>query len=315
MAASPVPAERPVLALADLEAFDPHAAPGARERRFRCPLEPCRDKPKRSLSLNVESGLWSCYRCGAAGKVRERWEPRERPAFAGRPSPVALARRAFGLDAPPRPAAQPGRAASAALLPELLDRCRPLAGTPGHRYLIDRGIGLALAERAGVRWVADCYGRPGVAFLLRDPAGQPVAVHVRHTAGRDDPKCHTVGDRRLGAFATPGALDGPPAPLVVCEGPVDALSLAACGVPALALVGTRAPDWLRLAAGLRPVLLALDADAEGDRAAEELAGDLGSFARSVERLRPPWGLKDWNDALQDDFLGLRDWLAPQVPAT
>jgi hypothetical protein len=49
------------------------------------------------------------------------------------------------------------------------------------------------------------YGRPGVVFPLHDRAGQLVGLNRQHTDGRDDPKTHTVGDRRLGVFAPPRA--------------------------------------------------------------------------------------------------------------
>jgi DNA primase len=116
-----------------------------------------------------------------------------------------------------------------------------------------------------------------------------------------------VGDRSLGVFATPGALAAG-APLIVVEGPADALSFATCEVPAVALVGTRAPRWLRTAAAFRRVLVGLDADAEGDNKAGLLADELAPFARTVERLRPPEG-KDWNDALLGLGYGARaEWL-------
>jgi hypothetical protein len=69
-------------------------------------------------------------------------------------------------------------------------------------------------------------------------------------------------------------------------------------VRAVALVGTAAPPWLPQAASRRVVTL--DADAAGDRAAAGLTAALASFARSVERLRPPSG-KDWHDALLADY--------------
>jgi DNA primase len=75
----------------------------------------------------------------------------------------------------------------------------------------------------------------------------------------------------------------------------------------VALVGTAAPAWLPQAAAFRRVVVALDADAAGDRAAAGLADRLASLARSVERLRPPLG-KDWNDALLADYGGLCDAL-------
>ena len=44
----------------------------------------------------------------------------------------------------------------------------------------------------------------------------------------------------------------------------------------------------------------------GDRAAAGPTDTLASFARSVERLRPPRG-KDWNDALLADCVVLCEW--------
>lgn len=293
--------ERPALSLAELDAYDAHPAGGGAERRYCCPLEGCRGKPvdrqHQSLCVNVESGLWTCNRCTQKGKLTERWDARR---GAGWRREAAL--RSIRV----RPDPQPGTAASAPLLPQLVARCVPLGGTPGHPYLVGRGLGLGLAHRAGVTFCPDVYGRPAVVFPMRDRAGAIVAVNARHTDGRTDPKTHSVGDRRLGVFATPGALAAD-RPLVVVEGPMDALSLATCDVPAVALVCTRAPHWLRTAAAFRRVLVALDADAEGDRASEVLEAELTPFAKSVERLRPPVG-KDWNDALGADYVALCEWL-------
>ena len=186
----------------------------------------------------------------------------------------------------------------------MVKRCHPVAGTPGAGYLWSRGI--LPAHQAGARYAADWYGRPAVVFPLRDQAGRLVAANGRHTDGRTDPKTHTVGDRRLGVFSTPGAF-GVGVPLVLVEGPLDALALAVCVVPAVALVATTAPHWLRVAAAFRRVLVALDADAAGERASAVLVPALAPFARSVERLRPPVG-KDWNDALLADAVGLCAWL-------
>src|SRR5688572_10521848 len=91
---------RPGLSLADLEAFDPTATAGARERRFCCPLLLCREKPitpaHRSLSLNVDSGEWYCHRCQAGGTIRESWSSRPNVGRQSR-ARMKLAR-SFGLD-------------------------------------------------------------------------------------------------------------------------------------------------------------------------------------------------------------------------
>jgi Toprim domain len=325
----PVPASAqtpPPLSLTDLEAFDPHPAGADRERRFCCPLGACRDKPRdrahQSLSVNAETGLWTCFRCGAGGKLTERWASRRWVPTAQRRRATAL--RAFRV--PPAP--QPGQAASAAELGPMLAACVPVAGTAGEGYLFRRGIGRDGATAAGVYFARNWYGRPAVVFPLGDRAGRVVAASGRYL-DRRQPKTRVAGDRKLGVFATPGAWDAPtptptatdptagtggPGPrgtLVVVEGPADALSLAECDVPAVALVGTTAPAWLRPAAAFRRVVVALDADAAGDRAAEVLLRELAPFARSVERVRPPSG-KDWNDALLADYPGLCDYLEERM---
>jgi Toprim-like len=313
-----VPAQAPAsLSLADLEAFDPHPAGAGRERRFCCPLDGCWDKPRdrahQSLSVNVESGLWTCYRCGAGGKLTEHRTPRPWVPPSQRRRTAAL--QAFRVPPPP----QPGRAASAPELGPMLEACAPVAATPGEPYLFGRGIGCDTATAAGVLFARDWYGRPAVVFPLRDREGREVAASGRYL-DRRQPKTRVAGDRQLGAFATPGAWErtvegvGQPGALVLVEGPCDALALAECDVPAVALVGTAAPAWLRAAAAFRRVVVALDADGAGDAASAVLLRELAPFARSVERVRPSAesagvGGKDWNDALLADYAGLCDALA------
>jgi hypothetical protein len=277
------------LSLAELEANDPQAPPSDGERRFCCPLPVCADKPTdaahRSLSVNVGTGLWHCSRCDAGGKLREWWSAP--PVSRGARSRAVVAR-AFRLTpelSPPAPEAAPWRDQWAATA--------PLTDTPGARYLAGRGIPIALADAAGVRWVPAFYGRPAVVFPLTDAAGRLVAVTGRHTDGRENPKAHTAGPKRWGLFATAGALAADP--LVITEAPIDALALAAGGVPAVALCGTTGPRWLPQRAALRPVLLGLDNDPAGDAGAAQLGATLLSLGARCERLRP--ARKDWAEDL------------------
>lgn len=301
--------ERPVLALADLTAFDPHAAAGGAKRRFCCPLPACQGKPvdaaHRSLEVETATGFWRCYRCGGRGRLQEHWQPRLPRRLA--------ARRAFGLEPSPSsslgPAAslrpQDGRAAGTD--PQAAPVCVPfdwrgaytrapsLAAAPtAAAYLTGRGIAPALADAAGVRAAPRWYGRPAVLFPIRDRAGEVVAVSGRCLDGRA-PKALTGGQLSGGVFLTPGALVADP--LVITEAPIDALSLAVCGVPAVALGGTRWPAWLPQAVAFRQVVIATDADQAGDAAAAKIADALRAFGARVERWRPDAG-KDWNELLQ-----------------
>ena len=285
-----VATERPVLTLAELEAFDPTAPAGGRERRFLCSLPGCTDKSKgaghRSLSVNVATGKWTCHRCSAGGVLRERWRPTGNQRDARR----AAALRAFALPPPPP--------APDLTWKSLVKQLQPAVHVPAaRRYLGQRGITPEVAAGCKVCFSAEWYGRPAVCFPIRDRAGALVAAHGRYIDGGTQPKCRTAGALQLGLYATPGALEAPR--LVICEGPFDALSLFQVSVPAIALCGTSEPAWVPTVAAFRQVALAFDADAAGDAAAAKLAPLLRSFGAMVERWRPPAPAKDWNEVLID----------------
>lgn len=290
---------RPILSLADLEAHDPTASPGVRERRFLCPLDGCagrsRDASHRTLSLNTATGAWTCYRCGNAGKLRDCWETRRDRADR------AL-RRAFGLPASAPTPATPTPEKAAPAPPErptwdwraLWDGTADLTGTPGQAYLEGRGIPLAAAAAAGVRFAASWAGHPAVVFPVADRAGAVQAAQGRYLRDDVKPTKRTGGPSKLGVFTTPGALEA--STIVVVEAPIDALSLHVAGVPAVALLGTNATDWLAAAVAFKRVALALDADAAGEGKIDRLAAQLGAFGATIERWRPT--AKDWNDVLR-----------------
>ena len=279
----------PILTLAELEAFDVGAPPGRKERRFCCPLPACADKPRdaahRALSLNTSTGEWHCHRCTAGGQLREYWAPRPPDRYARR----AALRRAFGLTDAALPMLPP--------VPESLHMpAGLLLGSDGEHYLARRGISVDLAAAIGVQFVPAWYGRPAVLFPITDQAGTVVAAQGRYIDGDAVPKARTRGTLTSGVFVPPGVLLADP--LAIVEAPIDALSLAVCGVAALALCGTSWPAWLPKVVAFRQVYVALDADAAGDAAAASLTAAL-VFGSKVERLRPCGG-KDWNELLLHD---------------
>ncbi len=287
--------DRPTLSLDELEAHDPPATARGTERRFLCPLPACADHQRgashRSLALNADSGAWTCHRCQGSGKLRERWAPkRDRTVFQ--------LRKAFGLRAgapAPTPATAPATTPDERSWLDAIGDVGPLVGTLGAAYLERRGIPPELLGTIDALYSADHYGRPSILFRVRDRAGRTVAVIGRYVDGRDDPKGRDAGKKSHGVFAAPGARSTT-GRLVITEAPIDALSLAVAGVPAIALGGTSWPDWLPSACALRPVVLALDADKAGDDGCTRLTAALQAYGATIERWRPSGG-KDWNELL------------------
>lgn len=192
----------------------------------------------------------------------------------------------------------------------------PLPGSPAARYLLTRGISEEVAAAAGARFSPSWFGRPAVVFPIRDAQGALVAAQGRYLqdGSGSGPKARTAGDKKAGLFITAGLWDavGRGAPIVVCEAPIDALSLALCGYPALALCGKDGwPSWLVLKCSFHKVALAFDADEAGDAGAEKLHNALFSLGARPFRMRPE-GAKDWNQLLieqgrehLEEFLALR----------
>jgi hypothetical protein len=287
------------LSLVDLEAFDPRAPEGRTERRFCCPLcgeEKPRDIMHRCLTVNAESGAFLCHRCEARGVVLEKQRP---AAIGARPTRAQAAlRQAFAL--PTSPASSPASLLSTADIEAMAGHLRgmqSLIGTAGAEYLAGRGIPAELAKQARSTYLPDFYGRPAVIFPVYSEA-RLVAAQGRYIDGQDQPRMRNVGAVREGVFATPGALA---AELVaITEAPIDALSLAVAGLPAVALLGKDArPAWLRQVLMFRAVLIATDSDEPGEAAAASLASWLSLLGAKPYRLRPSGECKDWNDMLKE----------------
>jgi 5S rRNA maturation endonuclease (ribonuclease M5) len=101
-------------------------------------------------------------------------------------------------------------------------------------------------------------------------------------------------------------------PVVVCEGELDALSIAQeCGHEVVAVAtgttsGSHTTRWIAELARCERVYIAFDAEDKGDNAATWWLERLGH----AQRLRPWWA--DANQMLQDG-VNLLDWLQPCLP--
>jgi Toprim domain len=292
------------LSLTELERHDPGAPRGSgRERRFLCPFPACADKQHpqrhRSLAVNVETGAYYCHRCQARGSLGD---PSFQRPFQFAP-PHQRLRQAFAVQHRPTSTTEPLGDADRVGIP-IGDAPEALA------YVGGRGILADLAIEAGLRFCAtwsaaagaDHQGWPAVVFPMRDLDGVFLAAHGRAVRG---PRKLTRGPTSSTVFATPGALAA--STFAITEGPMDALSLALCGLPAVAMIGTNPPTWLCRHTFNHRVLVATDTDAAGDEAAARVIQGCASYGGTLIRLRPPAGTNDWNDALQRfgrDVLGI-----------
>lgn len=186
-----------------------------------------------------------------------------------------------------------------AALRKALGAVAPLAGSFGEAYLRSRGIEPAAAY--DTRFHGNWLGRgAAVVLAVRDHAGRVVAAQGRMIEAITGPKAMSRGRVGLGVYATAAALAPMTEVVAIVEGPIDALSLAVCELPAIALCGAKSrPAWLRTALAFRSVVLATDNDTAGDASAEDLRVWLNLGTR-CSRLALPARCKDTNELLRRD---------------
>ncbi len=255
-------------------------------------------------------------RCGRHGFLEDRKQGHDddplRPGRKTQPRPV-------GSEPSPAEIAELAskRAAKRRLWSEAVAIDDPAAAA-GAAYLWERrGLPLLPAVSAGVRFHADFTwrseapyrwaaerARGAVVFLVTDAAGNAVDLEARYIDAAA-PKSRSTG--KGGVFvATPDALEADH--LVVCEGPLTALSVAACGQPAIALCGRVLRPWLAIHLAGRTVFVSLDwHEAGADEAGGAAFGALHAVGARPYRLALPAGSGDWNDHLR--AVGLADMRA------
>lgn len=290
----------------------------------------------RSLCVEPLGGLWHCQRCGSSGKLLEFRQPLNQTDTYRRGSSARSAlQRARRSERRARIGATEYSAADSVpfTAPESMTRnsgltgareirehsqascgisppytaprswrdqlkgLQHLTGTDGERYLLSRGIPAGVADASQVRYAPNFYGRPAIVFPLRDRSGRLVGANGRYVDGDTTPKSRTGGHKKLGVFATSGAWDAPA--IVIVESGINALSLALCGFPAIALMGSDgAPDWLPAACKYRRVIIGFDNDdhGAGQAGATKLAAKLIPWSTTVMNVKPE--LNDWNDILR-----------------
>jgi putative DNA primase/helicase len=207
---------------------------------------------------------------------------------------------------PPRPPAAEGAnagAAKQAAAERLWTGSRPCPATPAALYLAGRGIGHACASDA-LRFHADCphpegTRLPAMVALVQNVDGQHVGCHRTYLTLAGGKAAADPGKASLGPVWGGAVRLDPEAPeLVIAEGIETAASagLLLCLSAWAAISAGNLASGVLLPAGVRRVVIAVDPDAPGERAAHDAAKRWQREGRTVRFARPD-GEGDFNDLL------------------
>src|SRR6266704_6241184 len=305
--------EHLTLTEADLATCRPLVGEGGHVLRALCPFHG--SDHQRSLRVQVHSGRFMCFACGAWGYMetaRVQWREEQQRQAAFRRPPARQQRGPHRRQAPsplPRPPAAAARKHSAAppaprvsapvrsdLAQQLVAFQGALPGSRGDTYLHQRGIPLALAQQCGVGYAApgrwphaarDWHGGR-VVFPHTTSDGCLVNLYGRAVGTAEQVPKAKRHDHLPGAkgYFNATALQAGAGPLWVCEGAFDALALLAAGVPrVVAIFGVQGWrwDWGR---EVRELVFALDADPAGQQQWRQLARQAALRGKQVAVLPP-----------------------------
>jgi hypothetical protein len=295
---SDTPRDNLTLSESDLAACRPIVGEGGHVLRALCPFHG--SDRQRSLRVQVHSGRFVCFACGAWGYMetaRAQWRAEQQRQAAFRRPPARRQRMPNRRQSPPplsRPPAATARPRSAnpptprVPVPVRSDLAQQLAafqaalpGSRGEAYLQQRGIPLALAQQFGLGYATlGSWPHPArdwrggrVVFPHTTPDGCLVNLYGRAVGTAEQVPKAKRHDHLPGAkgYFNATALQGDSGPLWVCEGAFDALALLAAGVRRVtAIFGVQGWrwDWVR---EVRELVFALDADAAGQQQWRQLA--------------------------------------------
>jgi hypothetical protein len=318
-------------ALAD-ELLGPHAGT-ARAPTWRCPnpahTQTGRTPPVTVFTTRRGEQRWRCHACGNAGTAIDLVmqvrgvDVTDALAKLARRAGVTSATEHAGLPVGRRrrPAVAPARVPpsqpqAVAALDHYVQACAAALWQPDARGVYDwlcavRGLpdNVLDANRIGADLGPPHQPRPagiprvrGAVVLPVTVAGGATYAQLRILYPRRDrpryfnPSSVLAQNPRLGLYRPAGSAAHPE--LLVTEGIIDALSAAAAGYRAAALLGAAAPDpgaAARLAQLPWPLVIAFDPDAAGIAGAQRLARLLTAHHRQPTMLRLEHG--DLNDHL------------------
>ncbi|MGO9900865.1 MAG: toprim domain-containing protein [Solirubrobacteraceae bacterium] len=282
----------------------------------------------KSCSVNLASGAWHCWGCGAKGGAYDAALARgldSRHAFElkvayglaerdpKRPQPSArtgrLAARSPRADVE-RPAREPGHAL--AVSERDMDGWRADLERMRWPLRVMRSEHRALWKRETLLALGLGFHRGRVIFPIRDRDGRLEGVLRYAPTHEKAPKMLAAAGTTLALVPHPAA--DPSVDVLLVEGPPDMLAARCQGWSAFGIPGDDAwqPEWAQLLAGRR-VTIVMDADQAGRTAAARIAADLVAVALEVRVADLHPGREDGTD-LTDWLIANRDASASELRA-
>jgi len=322
---------RPVLSRADLDAYDYAPQRSGGYDRYYCPIHG--GDHQQSLSVHRDTGKYKCHSCGATSTLREHW-PDGGGTFKRTPAPsideIGRREREARLRADAERAERLAAElpAEATLFLAHLDAMSAALrdpACPGAVYLRGRGLDPQRAADLGAgyaepnAWPGDRGRRVGrVVYPLEDPLSGRIVSAVGRLCvdpsaawsttlreGFDNAKQRKLAGCPAGVWPSRSiaAARDLGTPLVLVEGPADALALAQLTTltyPVVALVGTANVLPLASLRGIVGVVLALDDDESGKKATRQARVDLALAGVPVDVAERGWlqGAKDAGELAQ-----------------
>jgi len=271
----------------------PAAQSGSLNVAVACPFNPDAHRHSdrnKSATVSLTAGGFRCFACGSEGSAKDAAE------LAGKTKDEAVSLlKGYGLmdaDAPrgTRATACPPKPRAAVDEAQIARYCAALLSSNAAVARLGelRGWTRPALERLEVGFDAADRDRP-IIFPARNAPGELTGlVHYQPDPERqrslNGPKSLAVKDGSRELFPPPESIDGDE--VWVLEGEADALAAHSLDLPATAIVGvgTWRDDWAQRFAGRRRVVVCLDSDDEGRKAAGRVCKALAGVVADVRRV-------------------------------
>lgn len=266
------------LTLEEGDLRDAIRAEGGKALRAKCPYHG--SDHQRSLRVNLETGNFKCHACGAWGYL-DSHRRRGKSGIQGDARAMQgehRGNRPSIASAPPKQITPPPRPRPE-LAEKLAEYQQALPGSPAAAYLKKRAIPLELAQGLGAgyaasgSWLGRNWQQGRIVFPHTTPEGEIVNLYGRALGDVPEQYKGLKHDHLSGAkgYVNARALLRGEGPLAICEGVFDLLAIMAAGQErALAIFGLDGWRW-EWAKDAGALILALDNDRAGQKAAADLA--------------------------------------------